>query len=132
MSGMPIVWIGLDAVELREVQCRMADGRMPNLAALARQGQLRPVEPDVPGFSGGIWRSFVNGGPVGEHGWHFSKIWRPELGRLDQAGPDWLRLRPFWEQLSGAGLRIGLVDVPHAPDPGPHFEGVYLSGWPRR
>lgn len=129
MNGMPTVWIGLDAVEGQEVQRRMADGRMPHLAALARRGRWRAVDPDVPGFCGGIWRSFVNGVPVGEHGWHFSKIWRPELGRLDQAGPDWLRLRPFWERMRAAGLRIGLVDVPHAPDPGPEFDGVYVSGW---
>lgn len=129
MSGMPTVWIGLDAVELSEVQRRVTDGRMPHLAALARRGRLHALEPDVPGFCGGIWRSFVNGVPVGEHGWHFSKIWRPELGRLDQAGPDWLRLRPFWERMSDAGLRIGLVDVPHAPDPGAGFNGIYVSGW---
>lgn len=129
MSGMPTVWIGLDSVDLQEVQRRMADGRMPHMAALSRLGRLRPLEPDVPGFCGGIWRSFVNGVPVGEHGWHFSKIWRPELGRLDQAGPDWLRLEPFWQQLTDAGLRVGLVDVPHAPDPGADFDGVYVSGW---
>ena len=129
MNGKPTVWIGLDAVEGQEVRRRMADGRMPHLAALARRGRLRAVDPDVPGFCGGIWRSFVNGVPVGEHGWHFSKIWRPELGRLDQAGPDWLRLRPFWDRLRAAGLRVGLVDVPHAPDPGPGFDGVYVSGW---
>ncbi len=125
----PTVWIGLDAVELSEVQQRVADGRMPHLASLLRRGRLRPLEPDVPGFSGGIWRSFLNGVPVGEHGWHFSKIWRPELGRLDQAGPEWLRLQPFWQRISDDGLRIGVVDLPHAPDPGEGFNGVYLSGW---
>ena len=26
-------------------------------------------------------------------------------------------------------MRVGLIDVPHAPDPGETFNGVYLSGW---
>lgn len=128
-SSGPVVWMGLDALDLAEVRLRLADGRMPHLARIAAVGALQTLGPDVPGFAGAIWRSFVNGCSVDGHGWHFGKVWRPEIGSLDAASPDFLRLRPFWSELSRAGLRLGLVDVPYAPDPGEGFDGVFLTGW---
>ena len=128
-SSAPVVWIGLDALDLDEVRRRIGDGRMPHLARIAAAGPLQTLGPDVPGFAGAIWRSFVNGCSVDGHGWHFGKVWRPETGSLDAASPDFLRLRPFWSELSRAGMRLGLIDVPYAPDPGEGFDGVFLSGW---
>ena len=128
-SSAPVVWIGLDALDLDEVRRRIGDGRMPHLARIAAAGPLQTLGPDVPGFAGAIWRSFVNGCSVDGHGWHFGKVWRPEIGSLDAASPDFLRLRPFWSELSRAGMRLGLIDVPYAPDPGEGFNGVFLSGW---
>lgn len=125
----PVVLIGLDAVDLSEVRARVRDGRMPNLARFMGTGQLETLRPCVPGFAGATWRSFVNGVPVDEHGWHFGKVWRPEAGRLDAASSAFLRLRPFWDDLERDELRIGLVDIPYAPDPGEGFNGVYVSGW---
>lgn len=121
--------IGMDALDLAAVRARVADGRMPHLARLAGPAGLETLGPCVPGFAGATWRSFVNAAPVGEHGWHFGKVWRPEAGRLDAASRDFLRLEPFWNDLVRTGLRIGLVDVPYAPDPGEDFDGVFLSGW---
>lgn len=127
--GGSSIWIGLDAFDLVELRQRLRQGGLPNLASLARTGGLTRLGPDVPGLHQSVWRSFVNGRPVGDHGWYFCKVWRPEHGRLECADPTWLRLRPFWQPLADAGLRLALVDVPHVRDPGPAFGGVFLSGW---
>lgn len=129
MTAGPLVLIGLDALDLGEVRTRVADGRMPNLARIVGVASLETLEPCVPGFAGATWRSFVNAAPVGDHGWHFGKVWRPEACRIDAADPGFLRLEPFWNALAAAGLRLGLVDVPYAPDPGETFDGVFISGW---
>ncbi len=123
------IWIGLDAFDLVELRLRLRQGDLPNLARLARTGGLTRLAPDVPGLHQSVWRSFVNGRPVGDHGWYFSKVWRPEHGRLECADPSWLRLEPFWQPLADAGLRLALIDVPHVRDPGPTFDGVFLGGW---
>jgi predicted AlkP superfamily phosphohydrolase/phosphomutase len=127
--GGSSIWIGLDALDLVELRRRLRQGDLPNLARLARLGGLTRLEPDVPGLHQSVWRSFVNARPVGDHGWYFSKVWRPEYGRLECADPRWLRLEPFWQPLADAGLRLALIDVPHVVDPGPAFAGVFLSGW---
>jgi predicted AlkP superfamily phosphohydrolase/phosphomutase len=125
----PLILLGLDALEARELEPRLADGRLPNLQRLLRSRAWRRVEPDVPGFPDGVWRSFVNGLPVGEHGWYFLKQWRPEHGCVERSATSWLRLQPFWEELAAAGARLAILDVPQAPAPGPDFPGVYLTGW---
>jgi predicted AlkP superfamily phosphohydrolase/phosphomutase len=128
-SSDPVVWIGLDALELDELHTRLAQGSMPNIARLAGGREPLSFEPDVPGFAGGIWRSFINGRPVGEHGWYFRKVWRPETGRVEAAAPSWLRLEPFWQEFANRGMRLGLFDVPQAPDPGEDFPGAFVGGW---
>ena len=68
--------------------------------------------------------------PLGEHGWYFRKMWRPDRGRVEVADPTWLRLEPFWQHLCGGPYRVAIIDVPHAPPaPPPGFPGIYLSGW---
>ena len=126
----PLVMIGLDAVDGSELQKLMGAGGLPNLSKLMRQGQFRELYNEAPGLLSSVWRSFVNGLPVGEHGWYFRKMWRPDRGRFETADPTWLRLEPFWRHLCGGTYRLAIIDVPHAP-PAPRqgFPGIYLNGW---
>lgn len=129
IGSRPLVAIGLDAFEPTELERRLADGSLPNLARLTGNGGVQHMRPDAAGFGGMSWRSFVNGLPVGEHGWYFSKVWRPDTGRIELATTEFLRMQPFWQPLVDAGMRLGLIDVPHGPDPDAAFDGVYLNGW---
>jgi predicted AlkP superfamily phosphohydrolase/phosphomutase len=129
-EATPLVMIGLDAVDGAELQRLMVAGELPNLRNLMHHGQFRELYNEAPGLLSSVWRSFVNGLPVGEHGWYFRKMWRPDRGRLEMADPRWLRLEPFWQHLCGGPFRLAIIDVPHAPPAPPHgFPGVYLSGW---
>ena len=128
-EAAPLVMIGLDAVDGSELQKLMGAGELPNLRKLMRRGQCRELYNEAPGLLSSVWRSFVNGLPVGEHGWYFRKMWRPDRGRVEAADPTWLRLEPFWQHLCGGPYRVAIIDVPHAPPPPPGFPGIYLSGW---
>ena len=129
-EAAPLVMIGLDAVDGSELQKLMGAGELPNLHKLMGRGQFRELYNEAPGLLSSVWRSFVNGLPVGEHGWYFRKMWRPDRGRVEAADPTWLRLEPFWQHLCGGPYRVAIIDVPHAPPaPPPGFPGIYLSGW---
>jgi predicted AlkP superfamily phosphohydrolase/phosphomutase len=112
---VPLVMIGLDAVDGFEVRRLVGAGGLPNLGKLMRRGQFRQLYNEAPGLIGSVWRSFINGLPVGEHGWYYRKIWRPDLGRVEMAAPSWLRLEPFWQHLCGGPYRLAIIDVPCAP-----------------
>ncbi len=130
MRDAPLVLIGLDAVDGVELRRLLSRGDLPHLQRLMRQGQFRHLHNEVPGMLGSVWRSFVSGLPLGEHGWYFRKIWRPDLGRVEMADPSWLRLKPFWQHLCGGSRRLAIIDVPNAPPAPPAgFRGVYLNGW---
>jgi predicted AlkP superfamily phosphohydrolase/phosphomutase len=129
-GNAPVVMIGLDAVDGFELQKRIAAGGLPNLRKLMHHGQFRELYNEAPGLISSVWRSFANGLPVGEHGWYFRKLWRPDRGRIEVADPTWLRLEPFWQHLCGGPHRLAIIDVPHAPPAPPQgFPGIYLSGW---
>ena len=126
----PLVMIGLDALDGLELRSLAGAGGLPNLRKLLDRGEFRRLHNEAPGLIGSVWRSFVNGLPVGEHGWYFRKIWRPDLGRVEVADPSWLRLEPFWQHLCGGPYELAIIDVPHAPPAPPDgFRGVYLNGW---
>ncbi|MEO1016552.1 MAG: hypothetical protein AAFY56_02500 [Pseudomonadota bacterium] len=129
VSAEPMLAIGLDALDCSELERRMAQGDLPNLAQLAETSRPSRLAPDTPGFGGMTWPGFINGQPVEEHGWYFSKFWSPESGRIEKTSPDFQRLQGFWQSLQDSNLRIGLVDVPYAPDPVGSFDGVYVNGW---
>jgi predicted AlkP superfamily phosphohydrolase/phosphomutase len=129
-ESAPLVMIGLDAVDGFELQKLIAAGGLPNLRKLIRHGQFRELYNEAPGLISSVWRSFANGLPVGEHGWYFRKMWRPDRGRIEVADPTWLRLEPFWQHLCRGPYRLAIIDVPHAlPAPPQGFPGIYLSGW---
>jgi predicted AlkP superfamily phosphohydrolase/phosphomutase len=129
-EAAPLVMIGLDAVDGSELQKLMGAGELPNLQKLMGRGQFRELYNEAPGLLSSVWRSFLNGLPVGEHGWYFRKVWRPDRGRLEVADPTWLRLEPFWRHLCGGTYRLAIIDVPPAPPAPPQgFPGVYLNGW---
>lgn len=128
-TSRPAVLIGLDAAEVRVIEALMAEGRLPNLAALRAQGAFGRVRNEPPGFLSMVWPSFVNGTRVGQHGWWYSKMWRPEHMRLEYAGASWLAQSPFWEDLAARGLRMALIDMPYSMGAPTSLDGVYLNGW---
>lgn len=128
-TSRPAVLIGLDAAEVRVIEALMTAGRLPNLAALRAQGAWGRVRNEPLGFLSMVWPSFVNGTRVGQHGWYYGKMWRPEHMRLEYADSSWLAQGPFWEDLAGCGLRTALVDIPYSMGAPTSLDGIYLNGW---
>ena len=97
-------------------------------AAASRPGRLRSAA--LIRWTAGRfpWPTFYSGTPPEVHGIYHYLQWSPERAALLRPGPDWLPVRPFWQDLSDAGRRVLIIDVPMAPPPQP-LAGVEISGW---
>jgi len=128
-GSSPCVLIGLDAVEITLVERLLAEGRLRNLAALRARGCHGTLEAKPTGFLSMVWPSFWTSTRLGEHGWFFNKLWRPEAMRLQYVAPDWLPIRPFVDAPSLRDRRMALLDVPFLADPPAGMNGFFLNGW---
>ena len=124
----PVIAIGMDAAEVEVVEELLAQGRMPHLATLRATGCWGRIESQPPDFLSMVWPSFYSSQPLGEHGWYFNKLWRPERQRVEYVNPSWLPNRIFWEGLQPC-RRVALLDLPFAARVPEGLNGLYLNGW---
>jgi predicted AlkP superfamily phosphohydrolase/phosphomutase len=107
--------IGLDAMEWTLVEKWAAAGGLPTFRRLMREGlQARLITPadSLPDM---VWTTFSFGVNPGKVEKYFYVQYDPVTARLRYAADSEMRGTPFWEYLSRAGRRIGVVDVPHLP-----------------
>lgn len=114
MGAARLTILGLDAASPILLRRWMADGSLPNLAALAARGMTGAVASVEGFFVGATWPSFQTGHSPAGHGLHYLAQIRP--GTYDyyqpfdeaEAGPG----APFWRTLSQEGHRVAVLDVP--------------------
>ena len=137
----PLLIVGWDGATPELVEPWMADGTLPNLAALAKRGAWAPLRSLVHPLSPAAWTSAFTGLNPGRHGiWDFGH--RAEgTYRIDPTDGSRRRGAALWELASQGGLRSLVLGVPMAhptPEvPGltfvPGLGGSSLEGatWPR-
>lgn len=114
MGAARVTIIGLDAASPILLRRWMAEGSLPNLAALAARGTTGAVRSVEGFFVGATWPSFQTGRSPAGHGLHYLAQLRP--GTYDyfqpfdepEAGPG----EPFWRALSQEGHPVAILDVP--------------------
>ena len=120
-SDARVVVIGVDGASWNQIDPLIAEGAMPNLAALAKRGvsaNLATVEPVI---SPTVWTSIATGRSPAAHG-----ITGFYASALD------VRVPTAFERLAGRGLRVGLYDW-LVTWPPPRFpNGFVIPGWLRR
>src|SRR5262249_40933955 len=117
-----ILVIGLDAFEPTLWRRWAADGTLPTLAGLMRDGAWGAVE-NPPGLYGGAaWSCFATAVNPGVHG-RFCRRQAPTGEDVDREHrPDEIAGTPFWETLGDSGHRVAVLDVP------PSYPSVTLNG----
>jgi predicted AlkP superfamily phosphohydrolase/phosphomutase len=106
-----------------------ADGTLPNIGNLLREGLSGPSRSLEGFYHGSTWPSLMTGRTPGSHGIYW----------MHQSGPgeyDRVRLTPeqigrypaLWEVLAGAGKRVAVLDVPFDA-PRPAFRGLQAIEW---
>ncbi len=120
--------LGLDGVPFSFLQQRLADGSMPNLAAVARQGSFRRAESVQPTVSCVAWSCYMTGQNPGKHGIFGFQDLRP--GSYQSFIPNAADLQSpmLWEILSRRGKRVIVMNVPVTYPPR-EVNGLLVGGF---
>jgi predicted AlkP superfamily phosphohydrolase/phosphomutase len=63
-----VIVLGIDAMDYGITQSLMAEGRLPNLRAIAERGAFMPLQTSMPPLSPVAWSNFICGTDPGGHG----------------------------------------------------------------
>lgn len=145
-----VVVLGLDGLDHGLTEQLLAEGKLPNLAALRDQGDFKSLASTLPPISPVAWSSFQTGVNPGKHNiFDFltpdQRTYAPKLSsaeirllkksfgigpfRLRYSKPDVRMLRkskPFWSYLSDYGIFNCIIRVPITFPP-EKLRGVQLS-----
>ena len=124
-----LVVLGIDAASPALLDAWIADGTLPNLAALAARGVSGHTRGVEGFFIGSTWPSLYTGTNPAKHGVHYLLELLPGTYTLRHgAGGEFVRRPPFWRALADAGQRVAILDVPLTRlEPPP--DGIQVVEW---
>jgi predicted AlkP superfamily phosphohydrolase/phosphomutase len=120
--------IGLDAMDWHLVRKWAAENKMPTFRRLMEEGtqaELSTVADTLPDTS---WNCICSGLNPAHLARYFYVQHDPETAGLRYMPDDSSGVNYFWDHLSAAGRRVGVVDVPHV-DIAPRLNGFQLVSW---
>lgn len=123
-----VLLIGLDGADPDLVTRWMDAGRLPQLAALRREGVFLPCQSTVPPVTFPAWTTCVTGVNPGRHGiFDFTEV-IPGAYRIRFVNSSYRKVPALWNVLSDAGKRVGVLGVPGTFPPEP-VNGFMVSGF---
>ncbi|HUB67753.1 MAG TPA: alkaline phosphatase family protein [Candidatus Methylacidiphilales bacterium] len=128
MNSKPqIIIIGLDAAVLTLVEPWVAEGKLPHLAALIKNGISGTLESVIPPLTPAAWTSFMTGKNPGKHGiYNFMEHQPDGYGLLFTSGAN-RRAETLWKIANQAGLTVGVMNTPFTYPP-EKLNGFQISG----
>lgn len=128
-SRQKVLAIALDAASPVLLREWGADGTLPNIGRLLREGLSGPSRTLEGFYHGATWPSFMTGRSPGRHGIYW--LHQLKTGDYDQhrlTAEQVRRYPSLWEVLSGAGRRVAVLDVPF-DTPRPSIKGLHAVEW---
>ncbi len=123
-----VVIIGLDGTPHSLVTRLIGEGRLPNIAALTREGTLTAMNSVYPWVSSVAWSTFMTGANPARHG-VFGFIDRdPETYKTFIPTGRHIKAPTLWEVLSRAGKRVFVMNVP-VTFPPREVNGILIAGF---
>jgi predicted AlkP superfamily phosphohydrolase/phosphomutase len=122
-----VLCLGLDGADHDLVRDLVAQGRLPTIARIARQGTFGPLRSTIPAVTPTAWSSFLTGLNPGGHGiFNFTTNANRATQRVENAASR--GGAPFWRALGDAGIRSAFVGIPFTYPPEP-IAGVVVTGY---
>jgi predicted AlkP superfamily phosphohydrolase/phosphomutase len=121
------VVVGVDGFAFNHIQPLLDRGLMPNLASLMEAGATARLVSSTPWQTPVGWTTYATGVNPGQHGIY--GWWSPDLssGELRPSSGARVGNARIWEVLSGAGMRVGVVNVPMTYPARP-LDGFLIAG----
>jgi predicted AlkP superfamily phosphohydrolase/phosphomutase len=119
--------IGLDAADRLLVEKWIADGSLPNLAALKKSGSYGRLATSAKYLAGSPWPTFYTGLPPDHHGIYHDFQWCQEQMAYRAPSAQWIMAEPWWRQIREDAAVIAF-DVPMTLSC-TAFGGVEVTGW---
>ncbi|MGH3028823.1 MAG: alkaline phosphatase family protein, partial [Gaiellaceae bacterium] len=124
---MRVLCLGLDGADYDLVRELLAQGRLPTLGRLSREGTFGPLRSTIPAFTPTAWSSFLTGlNPAGHGIFAFTSNPNRGGGRLESAASR--AGAPLWRYLGAAGIRSAFVTVPFT-HPAEQLSGILVTGF---
>ena len=105
--------IGVDSMEWSLVQRWAAAGKLPTFASLMREGAHAELTSLADRFPDQSWNYLCSGKGPAHFARYFYIQYDPATGGLKHMSDSSPGPRYFWDLMSDAGLRVGVLDVPH-------------------
>ena len=125
-GGHPVIFIGLDGADWNLLDGYIAEGVMPNLAALVREGRAGVLTTLHPPLSPLVWTSMMTGvGPL-EHGILDFTRFNPASRRREPITSDERLVPAVWNMASASGRRVAVLGL-WATYPAERVNGLMVS-----
>ena len=124
---MRILCLGLDGADDALVRDLIAQGKLPTIAGLVRDGAFGPLRSTIPAMTPTAWSSFLTGlNPAGHGILNWETNPNRSTHRVESAASR--SGTPLWRFLGEAGMRSAFVMVPFTYPPGP-VDGLMVTGY---
>ncbi len=123
-----LLLIAFDALDVDLMLRWTSEGHLPQLKAFERLSRFQRTRNQPGVFSGSVWPSIGSGLGAGHTGRYYTTQTEPGGYRNRRFLPRDLPVKPFWDELSAAGKRVAVLNVPKFPA-SRGLNGVHLTGW---
>lgn len=106
-----VLFVGLDGGDWQQLDRFAADGTMPNLARLLREGRSGILETDQPPLSPLLWTTMMTGVSPLVHGVLDFTRFSPETGRREPITSAERRVPAIWNMASDAGRSVAVFGL---------------------
>jgi predicted AlkP superfamily phosphohydrolase/phosphomutase len=108
-----IVLLAIDAGDKSLIQNWARDGTLPTIQSLFARGLFGETMSVEGLYEGSTWPSFYTGVTPARHGFHRLTQINPGTYNFYRCYPGaFIRREPFWNRLSSAGRKVGVLDIP--------------------
>jgi predicted AlkP superfamily phosphohydrolase/phosphomutase len=128
MAKRRVMAIGLDAATFDLMRPWLAEGKLPALARLMREGASGELASVPTMNSGAAWPSFATGLNPGKHGVYWLVEYKPDSYDLRPINATSRHGETLWARLSRLGRRVAVLNVP-ITWPAEPVNGVLVAGW---
>ena len=124
-----VLIIGLDGATFDVLNPLIAEGKLPHLAGVVRDGASGILRSTIPPITPAAWTTFLTGKLPGAHGIIDFERYDVHAHRLCFNSTRCLdHVRNLWQILGDHGLKVGSVNVPMTYPPTP-VNGFLVSGF---